>query len=130
MLCRLVHHSKFGCQCLSWVIFGPCRREPPRANFGNTPKADDPGPETTHAPRRDDPRRSAGPHPDTQRRLHQMRPPQSLARQTLVRDIGIDGNIANWLSGLSAPRKKSASLSDRCDVRCPDLRLIERGHAG
>lgn len=43
--------------------------------------------------------------------------------KTLVREIGLDGNIANWLSSLSAdsPRKKAASLSDQCDVRCPDL---------
>jgi hypothetical protein len=43
--------------------------------------------------------------------------------RTLVREIGIDGNIANWLSGLSAdcPRKNAAAFADRCDVRCPDL---------
>lgn len=41
----------------------------------------------------------------------------------LVREIGLDGNIANWLSGLAAdcPQRKAAALSDRCDVRCPDL---------
>jgi hypothetical protein len=49
--------------------------------------------------------------------------------RTLVREIGLDGNIASSLSGLPAdcPRKKSASLSDRCDLRCPDLlRLAQR----
>jgi hypothetical protein len=49
--------------------------------------------------------------------------------RTLVREIGLDGNIANWLSGLSAdcPRKTAAALSDRCDVRCPDLRKLAQG---
>ena len=32
--------------------------------------------------------------------------------KSLVREIGLDGNIANWLSGLAAPRKKTAALSD------------------
>jgi hypothetical protein len=48
--------------------------------------------------------------------------------RTLVCEIGLDGNIAAWLSGLSAdcPRKIAASLSDRCDVRCPDLLKLAR----
>ena len=43
--------------------------------------------------------------------------------KTVVRDIGIDGNIANWLASLSAdcPRKNAAAFADRCDVRCSDL---------
>jgi hypothetical protein len=43
--------------------------------------------------------------------------------KTLVRDIGIDGNIAKWLCSLSAdcPRRQAAAFADRCDVRCPDL---------
>jgi hypothetical protein len=43
-----------------------------------------------------------------------------------VREIGIDGNIANWLSSLSAdcPRKNAAAFADRCDVRCPDLTRV------
>jgi hypothetical protein len=46
--------------------------------------------------------------------------------RTLVRDIGIDGNIANWLSSLSAdcPRKNALAYADRCDVRCPDLTRV------
>jgi hypothetical protein len=46
--------------------------------------------------------------------------------KTLVRQIGIDGNIANWPSNLSAdcPRKNAAAFADRCDVRCPDLRKV------
>ena len=43
--------------------------------------------------------------------------------RTLVKEIGLDGNLANWLSRLSAdcPRKNAHSFTDRCDVRCPDL---------
>jgi hypothetical protein len=43
--------------------------------------------------------------------------------KTLVRDIGVDGNIANWLASLSADcrHKNAAAFADRCDVRCPDL---------
>jgi hypothetical protein len=51
--------------------------------------------------------------------------------RTLVRDIGIDGNIANWLSSLSAdcPRRNAAAFADLCDVRCPDLtRLFGASH--
>jgi hypothetical protein len=49
--------------------------------------------------------------------------------RTLVREIGLDGNIANWLSGLSAdcPRRTAAALSDRCDVRCRDLLKLADG---
>jgi hypothetical protein len=52
--------------------------------------------------------------------------------KTLVREIGLDGNIANWLSGLSAdcPHRKAAALSDRCDVRCPDLSNLARQNGG
>jgi hypothetical protein len=49
--------------------------------------------------------------------------------RTLVREIGLDGNIANWLAGLAAscPHRKAASLSDRCDVRCADLVKLASG---
>jgi hypothetical protein len=48
--------------------------------------------------------------------------------RALVRAIGLDGNIANWLSNLSVgcPRKNAVSFSDRCDVRCPDLTKPKR----
>jgi hypothetical protein len=49
--------------------------------------------------------------------------------RTLVWEIGLDGNLADWLSSLSAdcPRKNAAAIADRCDVRCPDLlRLAHR----
>jgi hypothetical protein len=51
--------------------------------------------------------------------------------RTLVREIGIDGNIANWLSSLSAdcPRRQAAAFADRCDVRCLDLSKLA-SHAG
>jgi hypothetical protein len=51
--------------------------------------------------------------------------------KTLLREIGIDGNIANWPSGLAAdcPRRNAAAFADRCDVRCPDLtRLFGASH--
>jgi hypothetical protein len=43
--------------------------------------------------------------------------------RTLVWEIGLGGNLAAWLSGLSTdcPRNNAASFADRCDVRCPDL---------
>jgi hypothetical protein len=49
--------------------------------------------------------------------------------KTLVRDIGIDGNIANWLSSLSVdcPRRQAAAFADRCDVRCRDLTRVFGG---
>jgi len=52
--------------------------------------------------------------------------------ETLIREIGLDGNIANWLSSFSAdcPRKRAAALSDRCDVRCSDLVKLARGAGG
>jgi hypothetical protein len=42
---------------------------------------------------------------------------------TLVREIGLDGNLANRLARLSAdcPDRQAVSFSDRCDVRRPDL---------
>jgi hypothetical protein len=49
--------------------------------------------------------------------------------RTLVKEIGLDGKLTDWLSRLSAdcPRKNAHSFSDRCDVRCPDLSKLYQG---
>jgi hypothetical protein len=52
--------------------------------------------------------------------------------KTLVREIGLDGNLADWLSRLSAdcPRKQAVSFSDRCDVRSRDLLKLAEQSGG
>jgi hypothetical protein len=49
--------------------------------------------------------------------------------KTVVREIGLDGNLANWLSGLAAdcPRRKPPRFPNRCDVRRADLLKLARG---
>jgi hypothetical protein len=41
----------------------------------------------------------------------------------LAEKIGMDGKLTNWLYELTkdCPRKRSASISDQCHARCPDL---------
>ena len=41
----------------------------------------------------------------------------------LIETLGRDVRILDWLEGLTAdcPRKRSASISDQCHARCPDL---------
>jgi hypothetical protein len=59
-----------------------------------------------------------------------MRLARAYRVRTLVREIGVAGNIAHWLSSLSAdcPRKNAATFADRCDVRCLDLiKIASRG---
>jgi hypothetical protein len=46
----------------------------------------------------------------------------------LVREIGLDGKLTDWLARISAdcPRRKAASFADWCGVRCPDLLKLAR----
>jgi hypothetical protein len=41
----------------------------------------------------------------------------------LIEKRGRDVRILDWLDGLTAdcPRKRTASISDQCHARCPDL---------
>jgi hypothetical protein len=45
------------------------------------------------------------------------------ALRRLVEQRGRDVRILDWLDDLTAscPRKQSASISDQCHARCPDL---------
>jgi hypothetical protein len=43
--------------------------------------------------------------------------------RTLVREIGLDGKLTDWLARISAdcPRRKAANVSDWCGAQCPDM---------
>jgi hypothetical protein len=45
---------------------------------------------------------------------------------TLVRLIGADGKLTDWLCDLTAdcPRRRAGNVSDQCDARCPNLSRV------
>jgi hypothetical protein len=46
----------------------------------------------------------------------------------LVREIGLDGRLTDWLARISAdcPRRKNPSISGWCGAHCPDMVALFR----
>lgn len=58
-----------------------------------------------------------------------MRAARALPVQSIIREVGLDGPLTDWLARISAdcPRRKAGQFSDWCGIHSPDLVRLARG---